>query len=68
MWFIARVQIAARNKKYKAISRRTKTTVDDANNRNNIEYLPGIAYNFEFWTLAFVEFIEIVCVLWFTSE
>ena len=45
---IAGGQIAAKNKKYEAISKRLKIIADDADNRTNMEYLQGIAYNFEF--------------------
>jgi hypothetical protein len=38
----------ARNKKYAAISARIKKIVDDIENRQLIDYLRGIAYNFEF--------------------
>ena len=48
MQLIAGGQIAAKNKKYEAISKRLKIIADDADNRTNMEYLQGIAYNFEF--------------------
>lgn len=37
-----------RNKKYAAISARVKRIVEDFENRQVIDYLRGIAYNFEF--------------------
>jgi len=37
-----------KNNKYAAISARIKTIVNDFENRNVIDYLRGIAYNFEF--------------------
>lgn len=45
---IAGYPIAARNKKYAAISARVKRIVQDFNNRSLIDYLRGIAYSFEF--------------------
>lgn len=36
------------NKKYAAAARRVRTIVQDQANRNVIDYLRGIAYNFEF--------------------
>ncbi|XP_073417134.1 uncharacterized protein [Dendrobates tinctorius] len=45
---IAGNPIAARNKKYAAISARVKRIVQDFDNRSLMDYLRGIAYSFDF--------------------
>ena len=42
------------NKKYAAIAAQIRTIAQEYANRNILDYLRGIPYNFEFWVYSYV--------------